>query len=224
MDSPVFTIKICGVTRPADAAAVCASGADAIGLNFYRPSIRFLADDVTPQIVAEIADHVEKVGVFVNETIDEILRRTSDCELAWIQLHGDEPAHTLRELQSAAKIIKAFRYGAAGLTPVLEYLDQCDQLNARCDAILLDAAKAGHFGGSGETFDWQQLRDELTRLPPNLPWILAGGLNPENVAFAANQLKPHGVDTASGVESKSGFKDANRILEFVKGARSGLQA
>ena len=233
----MFRIKICGLTTPADVDPVIRSGADAIGLNFYAPSKRFVDDDVAHEIVkaARVIDDsrsgnapsdsdVQVVGVFVNEPVDHILRRAERLQLDWIQLHGDEPAEDVANLatRTPCRLLRAYRWDDRGLTPVLEHLDMCRAAGCELNAILLDASHAGQYGGTGKTLDWQHLADVLHQLPSGLPWLLAGGLTSANVSAAIRQLRPSGVDTASGVESAPGLKDPGLVNAFVHQAMTGF--
>ena len=216
----MFTIKICGVIRPEDGQAVATCGADAVGLNFYPASRRFISEEAVAPLLTVIGERIQKVGVFVNEPIGEIERRVNRFKLDWVQLHGHESPRFVLELQGMTKVLKAFRYGATGLTDVVDYLYACRQLGGSPDAILLDAAHADLYGGTGQTLNWKRLRTELTKLPNELPWVLAGGLTPSNVGQAVRQLQPSAVDTASGVESAPGVKDTQMIAAFVEQAHS----
>ncbi len=213
----LFQIKICGVTRPQDVASVIAAGGDAVGLNFFPDSSRFVGPQAAAAVSEACGTAVQRVGVFVNASPQEILHLAAVCQLDWLQLHGDEPPEMLADLE-AYPILRAFRFGAEGFRPLQQYLERCVALQALPAAILLDAAAAGHFGGSGQTLDWPRLRTELDG-QLELPWILAGGLGPHNVSDAIRQARPRGVDTASGVESSPGIKDPGLVSEFVTVAR-----
>lgn len=224
---PLFKTKICGVTRPIDARAVATSGADAIGLNFYESSKRFVTDEAAQLLVAALADaaastRIQTVGVFVNESPAEVRRRAESLDLDWVQLHGDEPPAEVAELLKSQRVIRALAVGPDGLESVLNYLAECRRLGGWPSALLLDAASAGQYGGTGQTLEWRRLATELAQLPDQLPWILAGGLNPDNVADAIRCVGPDAVDTASGVEVSAGVKDPERIRQFVQRATARL--
>jgi phosphoribosylanthranilate isomerase len=219
-----FNIKICGVTRVDDAIAAINAGADAVGLNFYLASKRCINVDVARQIVDAIGSRAEIVGVFVNESADRIRTTCRDTGLQSIQLHGDEPPEFLRRLNKDHRVIRARRIDERGLSAIAEDLKTCCDLSGRKpDAVLVDAAVAGQFGGTGLTFDWHKLANYRAQLG-SVPLILAGGLIPENVAEAIRIVRPHAVDVASGVESTPGKKDTAKMRDFVGAARAAFAA
>jgi phosphoribosylanthranilate isomerase len=209
-------VKICGVTCAEDALVVAAAGADAIGLNFYPQSRRYVEPGRAEAIVAELPADLWKVGLFVNATAEQINGICQYLALDLIQLHGDEPPELVAELQGRV-IVRAFRCGPAGLGPASDYLERCQTLGSAPDFVLLDAFQPNQYGGTGRTADWGRLQSELARLG-GVPWVLAGGLNPENVSEAIRRFRPDGVDTASGVERDAGRKDPQRVREFVRAA------
>ena len=216
----MFTIKICGITRVADAIAAAGAGADAIGLNFHSGSPRVIELGVAEAIAEALPAHVARVGVFVNSTA-AVVRETADrLKLDFVQLHGDEPPAVTAELADL-RVVRAFRLGPAGWTPLIEYLAECDRLHGAPAAVLVDASRAGMFGGTGQMVDWE-LAHAFHELSLNLPLVLAGGLTADNVADGVSAAAPAAVDTASGVESMPGIKDAGKIAAFVSRARSAL--
>lgn len=231
----VFRIKICGITRPADAEAALAAGADAIGLNFYGPSPRFVAPEAAGAIAAAVAGRVPVVGVFVNAATDEIVALAEAIRLDAVQLHGDETPAECTRLAAAlaqareggfpARIVRAFRLADPAIGPVEEYLAACQALapgkSSPIEAVLFDAARAGSYGGTGEPANWEAAARWVAE-HPEVPLILAGGLNPENVGDAIRAVHPWGVDTASGVELSPGVKDRECVRLFVENARRAL--
>ena len=217
----MFRIKICGLTDPRDAQLAESAGADAIGLNFYAKSSRYVDPERAQQIAAVVSDQILKVGVFVNSPVEEIALLARQVPLDAIQLHGDEPASFLLELPSLP-IIKAFRCGEAGLAPLVEFLAACKQQGRMPTALLIDAAAPGQYGGSGQTVDWTILSSAQDQLL-GLPIILAGGLKPENVAQAIQLARPHGVDVASGVEASPGVKDEKLVSLFIQNALQAFE-
>lgn len=210
-------LKICGVTRLADADAVLNAGATALGLNFVSASPRYLADAATAREVATAARKTGAlaVGVFADADATYVLQTVRECELDAVQLHGDEPPEVLAALRAQAsgplQIWKALRVA------VREDLRALDVYWPLVDAVLLDARVPGTArGGTGQTFDWTI----LAGLARPKPLILAGGLTPENVAEAVRQVRPEGVDTASGVEFAPGVKDAEKVRKFLNNASS----
>jgi phosphoribosylanthranilate isomerase len=218
----VFRIKICGITTVSDARSAVEAGADAIGLNFFRGSPRFVTLDVAREIAAALPPGVAKVGLFVNASPAEIRSVAEALELDCVQLHGDEPPEHLAKLMGLA-VMRAFRLGPDGLTSVSLYLRACGELGASPQYVLLDAMKSGQYGGTGATFDWQRAIDYLG-LPNVPPLVLAGGLTDENVAEAIALVQPTAVDTASGVELAPGRKDIARMMRFVAMARSAFES
>lgn len=216
----MFRIKICGVTRPDDAALVAEAGADAIGLNFYPGSRRVIDLARAREVIAELDDRVVRVGLFVNATSDTIRQAHDELGLGLVQLHGDEPPEQLAEL-SDLPVMRALRCGPAGMRQVGQYLERCRELGCSPQLVLLDAFQAGTYGGTGQTADWSQIADQRAVLG-TVPLVLAGGLTSDNVAQAIATVHPQAVDTSSGVESEPGQKDRRRVLDFVQAARDAF--
>lgn len=211
---PMFRVKICGIISEVDARAVADAGADAVGLNFYEESPRFLSPEKAGDVVSALPEGIVKVGLFVNATADRIRDAWDKYGLALVQLHGDEPPEFLAELQGRP-VMRAFRLGDEGLTPILAYLEKCRELDCVPQLVLIDSFRKGQYGGTGATADW-----DAARQYPSESWhpplILAGGLTPDNVAEAIRVVRPAGVDTASGVESAPGKKDRELAGRFVR--------
>lgn len=210
-------VKLCGVRDVESAGALAGLKPDAIGLNLYPPSTRYVSPEVAAEICEMLPESVLRVGVFVNSTLVEILRLVSTVGLEAVQLHGDEPAELVGQLRAAlpeVPVIRAWRVDAGGLGTLVEYLESHSEWP---DAILVDAKVAGHYGGTGQTAPWDVLRDYRPDWPP---LILAGGLHGGNVAEAIATVHPFGVDTAGGIESAPGVKDVKRARTFVNAARS----
>ncbi|HTN77312.1 MAG TPA: phosphoribosylanthranilate isomerase [Pirellulaceae bacterium] len=212
----MFKIKICGITNLTDAAAVAAAGADAVGLNFYARSPRYVEPPLAKVIAQSLPPGICKVGLFVNHSPTQIRQLFEQVGLDLIQLHGDETPADVAELRGLP-VLKAFRAEADLLSQVLRYVEACQQAAAPLTGVLVDAYQPGSYGGTGAKADWptaSALREQLG----DLPLILAGGLTPANVAEALLAVRPYGVDTASGVESSPGCKDAQRVQQFVAAA------
>jgi phosphoribosylanthranilate isomerase len=216
----LFTVKICGVTRVADAQLATLAGADAIGLNFYDKSIRCIDIATADKICERVPSRVTRVGVFVNSPQEVVEQISEQLSLDWIQLHGDEPPEMIAALGSRS-IIRAFRFGQGGADEVGEYLNACREQGRLPDAILIDARHGDQYGGTGETVDWAAV-DRQREVFGDLPWILAGGLTPFNVAEAIAAARPHAVDVASGVESKPAAKDPLLVRAFVNAAKKAF--
>lgn len=218
----MFRIKICGITRPADATLAADAGADAIGLNFYPQSPRFVSQERAQEIVAAVGNRLHKVGVFVNSTVEDVISAFERLGLDLVQLHGDEPPEFLQRL-GGIPVIRAFRCGPGALAPIGAYLEACRVFGSPPQLVLIDAFQPGSYGGTGNTAPWDaaaRFRD--LRFP--YPLVLAGGLTPDNVAQAIAQVRPVAVDTASGVEQSPGIKDAARLRDFIRRAADAFSA
>jgi len=213
----MFRIKICGITGVEDARMVARTGTDAVGLNFYPKSPRFLTLDSARKIVSALPDGVVKVGLFVNAEVDDLTSTVDLLGLDLIQLHGDEPPEFLVALGDRP-VMRAFRLGQDGLRPITEYLRRCRFLDCMPRMVLIDSHVAGAYGGTGVVTDWPALVGYPTDedFPP---LVLAGGLTAANVAESIRTVHPAAVDTASGVESSPGQKDRARVEAFVLAAQ-----
>jgi len=203
-------IKICGITRPEDAALAIRSGADALGLVFYPESPRAVSVAQARRIAAVVPPFVTLVALFVDASRETISSVLQEVPIGMIQFHGNEtPA-----------FCGAFRLPWMKAIRVREGLDVSAACRPYRDAsgVLLDAWQDGVPGGTGQTFDWQQAEAALP-----LPVVLAGGLNAGNVAEAINTLRPWAVDVSGGVESSPGVKDGNRIEQFIAAVRTADQ-
>jgi phosphoribosylanthranilate isomerase len=197
-----FRIKVCGITRPVDADRVAELGGDMIGLIFHRPSPRFVTIAKAREISRAGSPILDKVGVFVDEEIETILKVAEKVRLSTVQLHGNEPARNIARLQREGfKVIKAIGIKDRNAFAIV---DRC-----RADLVLLDRISADQRGGSGKTFDWSIRPKKKIR---NL--VLAGGINSDNVAEGVKLFDPLVVDVNSGVESKPGFKSAKKLNTF----------
>ena len=206
-------VKICGITNIEDARLALKLGADELGFNFYAESKRYIEPRDASEIAVGLPADFRKVGVFVNETIESILRTVDIVGLDAIQLHGDEWHEFVTMLHRATEkeIIKAVRVSTeSDLTRAMNF-------DAHC--ILLDSFSKSEYGGTGEQFDWTFAKDADVMFPY---LYLAGGLTPENVADAIRTVRPWAVDVASGVESSPGKKDPEKIAAFVKAAKEAI--
>jgi phosphoribosylanthranilate isomerase len=217
----MFRIKICGITNIADARVAARAGADAVGLNFFSKSRRFVKPEDAQTIAAALPPGVLRVGVFVNEQADVIAHVVRCVGLDAVQLHGDEPPELMTRLPADVRVIRAHRCDRAGLLGLANYLHECSTLGKMPDAVLVDAHAPEHFGGSGQLADWALIDRDRGALA-GMPLILAGGLTPDNVAAAILAVRPQAVDAASGVEREPGHKDPALVARFVDSAREAL--
>lgn len=208
LDSPARTrVKICGITRPEDARAAAAAGADAVGLVFYPPSPRAVTIAQAQAVVAALPPLVSAVALFVDPAAEEVEAVLEQVPVDLVQFHGGEDAGFCRRF--GRPYIKAI--------PVRPELDwqalTAEYADAR--ALLLDSYHPQLPGGTGRTFDWS--------LVPAGLWpraMLAGGLDAANVTDAIRRLRPAAVDVSGGVESAKGIKDVNKISDFMRGVTS----
>ncbi len=206
-------VKICGITNLEDALVSAKFGADALGFNFYEKSPRYIAPKKAREIIEQLPQEILKVGVFVNESQDKIVKIAEIAKLDALQLHGEETPEFARELKQKTnlEIIKAFR-----VSP--DFAPE-DVVQYEVDAILLDAYSPKEHGGTGETFDWE-IAKNVRKIFPKM--YLAGGLSQENVAGAIFRLKPFAVDVCSGIEKSKGKKDKVKLLDFITKAKYDL--
>lgn len=199
-------VKICGITRPEDALAAAKAGADAIGLVFYDKSPRAVDIGQAWEILDVLPPFVTTVGLFVNadaQTLEDIL---VEVPLDVLQFHGDETADFCE--QFGHPYIKAIRMQAE------TDLQALGQDYAGAQGLLLDTYRPGVPGGTGETFDWALAQQSCDK-----PIILAGGLRPDNVAYAIEQVRPWAVDVSGGVEKEKGIKDSGKIDAFIQAVK-----
>lgn len=200
-------IKICGLSTPATVEAAVEAGANAVGFVFAPGSPRTVDPELARTLVARVPADVETVGVFRNQPLDQVIDLAKRAGVGTVQLHGDEPyadVQALREQGFATLRALSFDDYRA--------LAPAERERWEAERILLDAVEPG----AGVTFD----ASELLAAPPAGTWILAGGLNPGNVAHLVQTLQPAGVDVSSGVESSRGTKDVGLIKAFIAAARS----
>ncbi len=201
-------VKVCGITSYDDAAAALDQGVDALGFNFYAPSPRYIRPGEAQGIIRRLPALALTVGVFVNMKEPRELESVArEAGVQVLQLHGDESPEYCRHLTSWT-LIKALRFGREPL--------EADPSAYAVQAFLLDTRDDALFGGTGKTFDWSRSA-EIGRFGPI---ILAGGLTPGNVANAIREAHPYGVDVCSGVESRPGRKDPDKLRKFMNEVRN----
>lgn len=203
-------VKICGITSEEDALLAVAMGADAVGF-IFAPSKRQLAPSIARDILKRLPPEVLTVGVFRDESAHRVVEIVNGAGLRAAQLHGHETPETTRWVRARVPmVIKGFAAGDARLAHVDAY---------GADAVLIDSPAPG----SGEVFDWSLAEGA----PAGRPVIMAGGLDPENVADAIHRVAPWGVDVATGVEvdgGSPGEKDARKVKAFIEAARAAAPA
>ncbi len=216
MEDKTTRVKICGITNLDDALVAAEAGADLIGFIFVSGSPRY----VKPEQVAKITLSLRAsgmsssfVGVFVNESPERVRAVIEIAQLDRVQLHGDESPHKVQEL-SACRGYKALRprNDSEAKALVAEYRSA---VNGNVPAFIVDAFDAQKYGGTGQRVDW----NIAARIARDLPILLAGGLNPENVADAIRAVRPWGVDVSSGVERAAGLKDHDKVRRFIQSVK-----
>lgn len=206
LDPSTVSLKICGVTTREDAERLVALGVDALGVNFWPRSKRYLSPEDAVWL-RDLEGTILRVGVFVNEAPGLPLRLIRDGLLDVVQIHGDETPEDARPYLNAGV---PFFKGIGVRTK--EDLERAADF--RASAILLDAHAPGVYGGTGETFDWNAALDFKSR-HPQLPIVLAGGIVPANAALAATTVRPSALDVASGAELSPGIKDFDKVAALL---------
>lgn len=208
----MIRIKICGITNLADAKAAVEGGANSLGFNFYEKSLRRVVTADAAQIRSKLPEGIEAVGVFVNAKPADINSLRAFVRFETAQLHGDETPDIVSRVASSLPVIKAFRVDVNFSMSTFDKFPDAF-------AFLLDGARAGQYGGTGQTTDW----DFARRANANRRIILSGGLKIENVAEAIRLVRPYAVDVASGIETKPGKKDHAKMKEFIEEVRRAEQ-
>lgn len=208
-------VKICGVCRPQDAAAVATAGADFVGV-ILAPGHRRTQDSQSAAAIFAQARGLKRVGVFVNPAPDHVAQLADDLELDVIQLHGDEDPAIITSIvaQTGCDVWKTVWLSSAS-----DLNDAIERYGESVNGLLLDARQGNIIGGTGMLFDWQLAAKTREHLSAHLQLIAAGGLTADNVHAAVAALKPDVVDVSTGVESSVGQKSEAAIAAFVRNAR-----
>jgi phosphoribosylanthranilate isomerase len=201
-------VKICGITNLKDARHAVEAGADFLGFNFYPRSPRYITPAAAGHIVRRLPKGAVFVGVFVNESVDNVLAIAQRVGLKYLQLHGEESPATVSRLRRALPVIKAIRVRASFRASQLRRFKPTH-------AFLLDGFHPSRRGGTGKSFNWAIAR----RANRAGHIFLAGGLTPENIGEAIRVARPYAVDVCSGVEEKPGKKDPALIASFMQAVR-----
>ncbi|MGL4549692.1 MAG: phosphoribosylanthranilate isomerase [Gemmataceae bacterium] len=211
-------IKICGVITPADARFAADAGADAVGLNFYPQSPRFVTPQQAAALVRALPAFTAAVGVFVGVPLRQVCAVAFQLGLRGVQTYDDQPP---AEDTFPFAHVPAFRVrDAAGLDHVRRFVAAATALGQTPAAVLIDSHVEGQMGGTGHRAPWELLKG----FDVGVPLVLAGGLTPDNVAEAVAVVRPWGVDVASGVEAAPGVKDPDKVARFVQNARAAAAA
>jgi phosphoribosylanthranilate isomerase len=206
-------VKICGMTRLADALCAVHCGVDALGFIFYAKSPRATNPQAVKEIVEQLPPFVDAVGVFVDEELRRVAAIVRECGLGYVQLHGAESSAYCRKLAALAapvQVIKAIRVGEQTTADEVAVYHGCVR------GYLLDTYQKNAVGGTGQTFDWTK----IARLCIGRPFLLAGGLDIDNVRDALERVCPYGVDANSGLEDAPGIKNHNLIRQFIATVRA----
>lgn len=209
------SLKICGVTQMEDAMALIDLGVHALGVNFWPKSKRYISPESAKSFLSQFAGKIVRVGVFVNAAPELPQRLLESDQIDIAQFHGDEtPEYCALFADASLPFIKAIGVkNKASLANIAAY---------RASAILLDTPAPGVYGGTGETFDWTHAQDFITQ-HPNTPVLLAGGITPDNVTEAIDQVHPCALDIASGAEKSPGIKDMEKVKALVAAVRNQSQ-
>jgi phosphoribosylanthranilate isomerase len=206
-------VKICGITRDDDARAAVNAGAHALGFVFHPASPRYITPERAASIIGGLPPFVTAVGVFVNRSKKEIEKVVATAGLHVIQLHGQESPDDCQGY--GRPVIKALRLAAGRPLPNLA--------DYPVAGLLVEAEAPGQWGGTGVPLDWERFKDDLEAEAPRVRsrLVLAGGLDPQNVALAANIVRPYAVDVSTGVEDEPGIKNHIKIKEFMNALYGG---
>ena len=215
-------VKICGITNLEDAQAAVEAGADALGFVFYERSPRYLSVDRVREITGVLPSTVETVGVFVDVPCGEMVEMSRTAGLKAMQLHRTDL------LQPKPQVAEASEGGSTGycigdlkmyfVLPARGFSWESTGQRAPF-GVFLDSGTPEQPGGTGKTFDWIQAGPMVTKMNKEVNVVIAGGLNPQNVASAIQVLHPWGVDVSSGVEAKPGKKDPEKVRAFIRAVR-----
>ena len=205
-------IKMCGTTRKQDAVAAVVLGVDALGFIFTEQSPRFVTPEFARELIDTLPPFISRVGVFVDANLNQVKKIVADAGLTQVQLHGKESVDYCRELKGwnrSLTVCKSFLVG-------VEAIDQkLTPYYGAIDCALFDTYVKGKDGGTGQTFDWNKLDKQTIEVPI----ILAGGLNPDNVGEAISRTAPYAVDVNSGIEDSPGAKNHDLLARLIANVR-----
>jgi len=199
-------IKICGITNLEDARFAAGALVDYLGFIFYEKSPRHIEPGEAGAIINWI-EGPEKVGVFVNQPLDDVNRIARETGLDYVQLHGDESVEYCELIEKP--IIKVIHIEEETVDYLLKH--QIEQYEEVSDYLLFDTKTEGKWGGTGTTFDWNFLKE----IGDDIPFFLSGGLSADNIKEAIEMVQPFAVDVSSSLEQKPGLKDFGKIEDFM---------
>jgi phosphoribosylanthranilate isomerase len=211
--TPKVKVKICGITNWADARQAVEAGADFLGFNFYAGSPRYIRPKHARRIVRRLPKAISSVGVFVNETEQNMLEIAGVVGLDQLQLHCSESPTAVERLGRFLPVIKALRVRRSFRLSQLARFKHAS-------ALLLDGFDANQWGGTGKVFDWRVAR----RAKRHARFFLAGGITAENVAEAIRTARPYAIDVCSGVEATPGKKDPKLLKAFMREVQKARKA
>jgi phosphoribosylanthranilate isomerase len=225
-------VKICGITNPEDALAAVDAGADALGFVFYEKSPRRIEPAAARQIVEQLPQKIEKIGVFVDLSQEQLAEIVNEVGLTGVQCRlrpsaaGAAPDGRTKYKNPVRMILPLSvtqllqdEKRLQGLTAEFVRMSESRRPSAAFDTFLLDSTTPEKPGGTGKAFDWHRIAPLVQVMNKSVKVILAGGLTPENVAGAMKILRPWGVDVSSGVESAPGKKDPEKVRAFIRAVR-----
>lgn len=209
-----MNIKVCGITSIKQLKQLDGLEVDFAGLIFYKASPRYVGEKIAKSELEDADLDIKKVGVFVNESFDEIMEIVEDYSLDIVQLHGDESPHLCEKISSEIEVIKAFRIDAKSDKSIDYMIAEYDEV---CDYYLFDTASKDLLGGSGEKFDWKKVAESKIEKP----FFLSGGIAPNDAALIKKFRHPdfYGVDLNSQFEKEPGVKDMAQVLQFIHGLK-----
>lgn len=202
-------VKICGIKQPEQGKAIAIAGATALGFICVPNTPRYVTKQQIRAVVEQLPKQIDRIGVFASTSVEDICQIVEFAGLTGVQLHGDESpefCHQLRSMLPGIEIIKALRIKNS------QALEQVEIYFSSVDTLLLDAYNPQMLGGTGATLDWKTLQ----QFQPRCPWLLAGGLTPDNVLDALKQVNPNGIDLSSGVERAPGDKDLDKVAKLFE--------
>ena len=208
----MLRVKICGITKPDQGHAIAQLGATALGFICVPSSPRYVTPQQIREVMARLSVNIDKIGVFANTSLEIIREVVEETGINGVQLHGDESPEfcdRVRLLFPDIELIKAFRVKNP------EVLNQTLSYANSVNTFLLDAYHPTQLGGTGHTLDWRN----LTKFQFPCPWLLAGGLTPDNILDALSEINPHGIDLSSGVERSPGDKDLTKVSHLFEKLR-----